>query len=91
MRQIYEGYDKNFSKQNSSFQKDLQIYYVLFFHRRYTLPFIHQKRGNQNQNFNFPARIYDMENILRNEIIYSKNLDSFGVDHFFIDILSFVY
>ena len=58
LQQIYVRYEKNVEKENCSFRKDLQISFLLFFHKiSYIFLFIHQKRLYENQKFNFPAKI----------------------------------
>ena len=53
--------------------------------------FIYKTRFCTNGKFHFPPKIYEMAKMLRDKIVYMKEIYKFGVDHFFIGVTFFVY
>ena len=79
---MYAKYEKAFKKENYLFQKHLQISLQIFFHNSYIFSFIHQKRFHKNQNFNFPAKTYEIPKVIGNKIVYFKKIYNFSLEHF---------
>ena len=59
LHQIYARCEKNVRRETCSFE-DLQISFWLVFHNSDIFSFIHKKRFNEKQKFNFLAEIYEI-------------------------------
>ena len=92
LHQIYAGYEKKVWKQNCSFQKYIQIFYIDYFSIRVVFFILLRKNIIIKSKIQFSRQnIQDTEKMLRNNIIYLENIYNFGVDHFSIRVISFVY
>ena len=83
LHQIYAGYVTNFKKQNSSFQKGVQIFHWLFFIRDIYFLLSIKNVLIEIKNSVFPTKYTRCEKkMLRNKIVYFKKIYNSSVDHF---------
>ena len=73
--QKFTRYKENIIEQNYLFEEDLQICYWLFSHRSYIFSFIRQESFYENQKFNFPAKIHEIQkNVIEQNYSFEEDL-----------------